>query len=74
MLEQALDAGLLGMSGMDAAIDKLDGDRFRSRALPSTFATWRERRKLITVLRKRGRILQSAPNVQEPDRGAERSS
>jgi len=34
----------------DAAIDKLDGDRFRSRALPSTFATWRERRKLIKVL------------------------
>ena len=48
-LEQALDAGLLGMSGMDAPIDKLDGDRFRSRALPSTFATWRERRRLIKV-------------------------
>ncbi|CAJ1582063.1 N-acyl-D-amino-acid deacylase family protein [[Mycobacterium] wendilense] len=62
-LDEALDAGMLGMSGMDAAIDKLDGDRFRSRALPSTFATWRERRRLIKVLRKRGRILQSAPNV-----------
>lgn len=66
LLDEALDAGLLGMSGMDAAIDKLDGDRFRSRALPSTFATWRERRKLINVLRKRGRILQSAPNLQNP--------
>ena len=63
-LELALDAGLLGMSGMDAPIDKLDGDRFRSRALPSTFATWRERRRLIKVLRKRGRILQSAPNTK----------
>lgn len=63
MLDEALGAGLLGMSGMDAAIDKLDGDRFRSRALPSTFATWRERRKLIGVLRKHGRILQSAPDV-----------
>lgn len=62
-LDEALDAGMLGMSGMDAAIDKLDGDRFRSRALPSTFATWRERRRLIKVLRRRGRILQSAPNV-----------
>lgn len=62
-LEEALEAGMLGLSGMDAAIDKLDGDRFRSRALPSTFATWRERRRLIKVLRKRGRILQSAPNV-----------
>ena len=66
LLDQALDAGLLGMSGMDAAIDKLDGDRFRSRALPSTFATWRERRKLIAVLRRRGRILQSAPDVKNP--------
>src|SRR5262249_5455412 len=64
LLDEALGAGVLGMSGMDAAIDKLDGDRFRSRALPSTFATWRERRKLIKVLRKRGRILQSAPDVK----------
>ncbi|OBF40848.1 hypothetical protein A5724_06790 [Mycobacterium sp. ACS1612] len=66
LLEEALDAGLLGMSGMDAPIDKLDGDRFRSRALPSTFATWRERRKLISVLRRRRRILQSAPNTKSP--------
>jgi N-acyl-D-aspartate/D-glutamate deacylase len=65
-LDEALDAGLLGLSGMDAAIDKLDGDRYRSRALPSTFATWHERRKLIAVLRKRGRLLQSAPNVKRP--------
>jgi N-acyl-D-aspartate/D-glutamate deacylase len=66
ILDEALDAGLLGMSGMDAAIDKLDGDRYRSRALPSTFATWRERRRLIKVLRKRGRILQSAPDPKNP--------
>lgn len=66
LLGEALDAGMLGMSGMDAAIDKLDGDRFRSRALPSTFATWRERRRLIGVLRKRGRLLQSAPDVENP--------
>ena len=69
LLDEALDAGMLGMSGMDAAIDKLDGDRFRSRALPSTFATWRERRKLFKVLRKRGRILQSAPDVDDPKSG-----
>ena len=66
LLDAALEAGMLGMSGMDAPIDKLDGDRFRSRALPSTFATWRERRRLIKVLRRRGRILQSAPNVDSP--------
>jgi N-acyl-D-aspartate/D-glutamate deacylase len=66
LLDEALEAGVLGMSGMDAAIDKLDGERFRSRALPSTFATWRERRRLIKVLRKRGRMLQSAPDVENP--------
>ncbi|BBZ21986.1 N-acyl-D-amino-acid deacylase family protein [Mycolicibacter hiberniae] len=66
LLDDGLQAGLLGMSGMDAPIDKLDGDRFRSRALPSTFATWRERRRLIKVLRKRGRMLQSAPDVRNP--------
>jgi N-acyl-D-aspartate/D-glutamate deacylase len=65
-LGEALDAGLLGMSGMDSAIDKLDGDRYRSRGLPSTFATWRERRKLIAVLRNRRRMLQSAPDVARP--------
>src|SRR6202012_378133 len=69
LLDDALEAGVLGMSGMDAAIDKLDGDRFRSRALPSPFATWRERRRLIKVLRKRGRILQSAPNVAKAESG-----
>lgn len=69
LLDEALEAGVLGMSGMDAAIDKLDGDRFRSRALPSTFATWRERRRLIKVLRQRGRILQSAPDVDDPKSG-----
>ncbi len=69
LLDEALEAGMLGMSGMDAAIDRLDGDRFRSRALPSTFATWRERRRLIKVLRKRGRMLQSAPDVEKPTSG-----
>ncbi len=66
LLDQGLDAGLLGMSGMDAPIDKLDGDRFRSRALPSTFATWRVRRRLLKVLRMRGRMLQCAPVVRNP--------
>ena len=58
--------GCSACPGWTRPIDKLDGDRFRSRALPSTFATWRERRRLIKVLRKRGRILQSAPDVENP--------
>lgn len=62
LLAEGLDAGLTGLSGMDAPIDRLDGERFRSRALPSTYATWSERRALIDVVRARGRIVQSAPN------------
>ena len=66
LLEEAVDAGMLGLSGMDSAIDKLDGDRYRSRALPSTYAWWHERPRLISVLRRKGRMLQSAPNVKNP--------
>ena len=66
LLDRALDAGMIGMSGMDTALDKLDGDRYRSRALPSTYARWHERWRLIEVLRRRGRVLQSAPNIDNP--------
>lgn len=57
LLEDALDTGFLGMSTMTNPWDKLDGDRFRSAQLPSTYATWREYRALHDVLRRRGRIL-----------------
>ncbi len=66
LLDEALDAGLPGMSGINSGLDKLDGDRYRSRTLPSTFASWREQRKLYSVLRRRGRILQSAPDLAKP--------
>jgi N-acyl-D-aspartate/D-glutamate deacylase len=51
------------MSSMTNPWDKLDGDRFRSKQLPSTYATWKEYRRLHAVLRRRDRILQSAPNI-----------
>jgi N-acyl-D-glutamate deacylase len=63
ILEDALDHGFLGMSTMTNPWDKLDGDRFRSAQLPSTYATWGEYRRLHRVLRRRGRILQSAPSI-----------
>lgn len=63
LLESALDAGFLGMSSMTNPWDKLDGDRFRSAQLPSTYATWKEYRRLHKVLRRRERILQSAPSL-----------
>ena len=62
-LEDALDHGFLGLSTMTNPWDKLDGDRFRSAPLPSTYATWGEYRRLHRVLRRRARILQSAPNI-----------
>ena len=62
-LGQALDCGMLGLSSMTNPWDKLDGDRFRSAQLPSTYAHWSEYRRLNRVLRQRGRILQSAPNL-----------
>lgn len=63
LLEDALDAGFLGLSTMTNPWDKLDGDRARSAQLPSTYATWGEYRRLHRVLRRRGKILQSAPSL-----------
>ncbi|MEO9140547.1 MAG: amidohydrolase family protein [Jatrophihabitans sp.] len=63
MLSDALDAGYLGMSTMTNPWDKLDGDRFRSRQLPSSYARWRENWSLNRILRRRGRVLQSIPNL-----------
>ena len=62
-LEAALDAGYLGLSTMTNPWDKVGGERFRSRRLPSTYATWGEYRRLNRILRARGRVLQSAPNI-----------
>ncbi len=63
MLDDALDAGFLGMSTMTNPWDKVGGERFRSSRLPSTYASWREYRRFHKVLRSRDRILQSAPNI-----------
>jgi N-acyl-D-aspartate/D-glutamate deacylase len=63
MLTEALDAGYLGMSTMTNPWDKLDGDRFRSRQLPSSYAKWRENWSFNRILRARGRVLQSIPNL-----------
>ncbi|MDD0842803.1 N-acyl-D-amino-acid deacylase family protein [Pseudomonas sp. Gutcm_11s] len=63
LLDEALDAGLLGLSSMTNPWDKLDGERQRSKSLPSVYAPWREYVRLNRVLRKRGRIHQGAPNL-----------
>ncbi|ETW21655.1 N-acyl-D-amino-acid deacylase family protein [Mycobacterium gastri] len=64
ILDDALDEGFLGLSTMTTRRDKLAGDRAWAEPLPSTFARWREYRRLHKRLRRRGRILQSAPNAE----------
>jgi N-acyl-D-aspartate/D-glutamate deacylase len=66
MLADALDAGFLGMSSQQLLFDKIDGETCRSRTLPSTYAKPRELRRLKALLRKRGRVLQSGPDIQNP--------
>ncbi|BAH49483.1 N-acyl-D-amino-acid deacylase family protein [Rhodococcus opacus] len=63
MLTDAIDVGFLGLSSMTNALDKIDGDEYRSRSLPSTYARWKEFRFLNRILRERGKILQSAPTI-----------
>lgn len=65
-LQQALDAGFVGMSSQQLLFDKLDGEVCRSRTLPSTYAKPRELRRLKSLLRRSGRILQSGPDIQNP--------
>ncbi|MEC3952338.1 amidohydrolase family protein [Nocardia sp. CDC153] len=65
-LREALDAGFVGMSSQQLLFDKLDGEVCRSRTLPSTYATTKERRRLNRVLRDRKRALQGGPDVTRP--------
>lgn len=63
LLEEALDEGFLGLSINTLIWDKMDGTRYRSKPLPSTFATWKEYRYLLNTVRKRKRVFQGVPNV-----------
>jgi N-acyl-D-aspartate/D-glutamate deacylase len=66
MLAEALRAGFVGMSSMQLLFDKIDGETCRSRTLPSTYAKPRELRRLKSLLRRAGRILQSGPDIANP--------
>lgn len=66
MLKEALDAGFVGMSSQQLLFDKIDGETCRSRTLPSTYAKPRELRRLKSLLRRSGRVLQSGPDIQNP--------
>jgi N-acyl-D-aspartate/D-glutamate deacylase len=66
MLADALRAGFVGLSSQQLLFDKIDGEVCRSRTLPSTYAKPRELRRLKSILRRTGRILQSGPDIQNP--------
>lgn len=66
MLVEALQAGFVGMSSQQLLFDKIDGEVCRSRTLPSTYAKPRELRRLKSLLRRAGRVLQSGPDIQNP--------
>jgi len=63
LLEEALDLGYLGLSIQTLPWDKLDGDRFPARPLPSYFAPWSEYRRFTRILRARERVFQGVPNI-----------
>ncbi|MEE2829307.1 MAG: N-acyl-D-glutamate amidohydrolase, partial [Myxococcota bacterium] len=63
LLEEGLDLGYLGMSIQTLPWDKLDGDRWPARPLPSYFAPWSEYRRFTRILRRRNRVFQGVPNV-----------
>ena len=63
MLVDALDAGFVGLSTIRSSWSKLDGTRYPARQLPSTYASWGEYHALNKILRQRGRVHQSTPNL-----------
>jgi len=63
-LEEAVDLGYLGLSVMTNPWDKMGGDKaYRSKPVPSYYARWSEYRRLASLLRRRGAILQGVPDL-----------
>ena len=63
IVAEGYDAGFLGLSLNGLYWDKMGGDRFRSKCLPSTYASWKELRRMVRGVRERGLNLQTIPNV-----------
>lgn len=63
LLKEALDEGFVGLSTMDNPWDKMDGDKYWSHKTPSFYASWKERKSLIELLRDKDAVLQGAPNL-----------
>ncbi|MCB1318861.1 MAG: N-acyl-D-glutamate amidohydrolase [Leptospiraceae bacterium] len=63
LIHAGLDAGYLGLSLNTLYWDKMGGTRFRSHCLPSTYASWGELSRMISIVRQRDSILQAVPNI-----------
>ncbi len=63
LVEDALEAGYLGLSINTLPWDKMDGAAHRSLPTPSVHASWREYRGFMALLRRRQRVLQAVPNL-----------
>jgi N-acyl-D-aspartate/D-glutamate deacylase len=64
LVEEGMDAGLLGLSVNLLPWDKMGGTRFRSQPTPSVFAKFAEYRALAAPVRARDAIFQAIPNLQ----------
>ncbi len=64
LVEESIEAGLLGLSVNLLPWDKMGGTRVRSRPTPSVFGTFSEYRELTDIVRKRGAVFQAIPNLQ----------
>lgn len=64
LLDESIDAGLLGLSVNLLPWDKMGGDRYRSRPTPSVFAKFAEYRALAEVCRRRDAVFQAIPDLQ----------
>ncbi|NLY95036.1 MAG: amidohydrolase family protein [Myxococcales bacterium] len=63
IVNEGLDAGCVGLSTNTLYWDKMGGDRFRSRCLPSTYASWGELSEMVELVRARDLVYQTIPNV-----------
>lgn len=64
LVEESMDAGLLGLSINLLPWDKMGGDRYRSRPTPSVFARFAEYRRLAERVRAHDGVFQAIPNLQ----------
>ena len=64
LVDESVDAGLLGLSVNLLPWDKMGGERFRSRPTPSVFARFAEYRRLAATVRRRDAVFQAIPNLQ----------